>query len=591
MGVPGLGRVISVAYPSVTDTVPPKNVDNAEIDLNGAFHTVAGNVLNYGEERKRLEKKKAFDEIERRDQQVKSLTLPQIEEKIFTGIGTYIEQVVALLKPSKRLILAVDGLAPIAKLNHQRARRLKSGLDRLKSEIPGERIFNGSGNFTPGTELMMRLNLWLRNWLVRNEHKLPPYVWFSDHMDPGEGEHKLLEFTRTLPPEEVTVINGMDGDLIMLGLLLPHNYIVLRSFGFKLYGRFEPENVRANYIYVRDLANRLTSENVGINEFVFSMFLFGNDFLPAQPGLTLSKPLSKDNNVFDNLLECLRGRHFIEDSEINVEEWQRFVSDLLTVQYSSIELISTTAISYPFFPGIEAMIDGQLNPELFTQVWTNRIFNYPIVTYAEEDVENNIIEYLTTLQWVWQYYHGHRGVDWSYCYPRIHAPLLNQLANANTIYDISPHPYKLTVPGQLMAVIPRNSRDLVPKEVDVIYDNGSPLFDLYPQSIQYLLEGNIESHQALPLMPPLNYDRLIYGQSWLKLSKKFLERYPYQPPMILTRTAKVVYPESERKPRRQQTFKIPTLPVKEPKSERIYPQMARISKATMIPELKVKVRS
>jgi 5'-3' exonuclease len=142
-----------------------------------------------------------------------------------------------------------------------------------------------------------------------------------------------------------------------------------------------------------------------------------------------------------------------------------------------------------------------------------------------------------------------------------------------------------------MAVIPRNSRDLVPKEVDVIYDNGSPLFDLYPQSIQYLLEGNIESHQALPLMPPLNYDRLIYGQSWLKLSKKFLERYPYQPPMILTRTAKVVYPESERKPRRQQTFKIPTLPVKEPKSERIYPQMARISKATMIPELKVKVRS
>ncbi|EUD67918.1 protein Xni [Plasmodium inui San Antonio 1] len=175
-------------------------------------------------------------------------------EEIFLNIFLYIERLFDIIEPKKLLYMAIDGVAPKAKMNQQRSRRFKSILcseiernayiqlrEKFLLEnriVPEEFTFWDSNIITPGTQFMYELSVALKYFV---EHKITNddkwkniVVIFSDANVCGEGEHKIFNFIKSqraqpgYDPNTRHVIHGMDADLIMLSLAShePYFYIL-----------------------------------------------------------------------------------------------------------------------------------------------------------------------------------------------------------------------------------------------------------------------------------------------------------------------------------------------------------------------------
>ncbi|KAL8801432.1 MAG: hypothetical protein Q9182_004449 [Xanthomendoza sp. 2 TL-2023] len=258
MGVPALFRWLSKKYPKIISPViedQPSNVDGQEVpvdttkanpngeefdnlylDMNGIVHP-----CSHPEDR----------------------PPPANEEEMMLAVFEYTNRVVNMVRPRKLLLIAVDGVAPRAKMNQQRSRRFRSAqeakekdddkeefLKMLKSKNGGvveddaatmiqKKVWD-SNVITPGTPFMDILAASLRYWCAYKVNTDPAWVKMkviiSDATVPGEGEHKIMEFIRSQrsspehDPNTRHVIYGLDADLIMLGLAThePH-FRVLRE--------------------------------------------------------------------------------------------------------------------------------------------------------------------------------------------------------------------------------------------------------------------------------------------------------------------------------------------------------------------------
>jgi hypothetical protein len=135
-----------------------------------------------------------------------------------------IEEYIALIRPQNTIVIAFDGVAPVAKLEQQRSRRYKSWYQtELSANILKKENKNAwnTASITPGTKFMAELNHTVSSHFTSKSKQTDLQIIVSDSSQIGEGEHKIFAFIRDQNDKhlkEYTVIYGLDADLILLSI-------------------------------------------------------------------------------------------------------------------------------------------------------------------------------------------------------------------------------------------------------------------------------------------------------------------------------------------------------------------------------------
>ncbi|XP_061443976.1 5'-3' exoribonuclease 2 isoform X2 [Rhineura floridana] len=183
---------------------------------------------------------------------------PKNEDEMMVAIFEYIDRLFNIVRPRRLLYMAIDGVAPRAKMNQQRSRRFRASKEGVETTEEKQRIREeilGKGGFlppeeikerfdsnciTPGTEFMDNLAKCLRYYVADRLNNDPGWknltVILSDASAPGEGEHKIMDYIRRQrahpnhDPNTHHCLCGADADLIMLGLATHEpNFTIIRE--------------------------------------------------------------------------------------------------------------------------------------------------------------------------------------------------------------------------------------------------------------------------------------------------------------------------------------------------------------------------
>jgi 5'-3' exoribonuclease 1 len=166
----------------------------------------------------------------------------EYEARLIQTVCEKINEYLAMFRPSGKVLIAFDGVAPVAKLNQQRERRYKSWFTTVVEQTitrknalldpmtvgaavgaaVAPKAWNTS-SITPGTRFMAKLDQQMNDYCAEKARVIGntiEYIYSGSDM-PGEGEHKIFEYIRDnagYHKDTTTLIYGLDADLIMLCL-------------------------------------------------------------------------------------------------------------------------------------------------------------------------------------------------------------------------------------------------------------------------------------------------------------------------------------------------------------------------------------
>jgi len=463
------------------------------------------------------------------------------------------EQHIRHFNPKKLLVLAVDGVTPMAKVAEQKKRRYKNAMNLEENDYDSSLI-------TPGTEFMFSLDLELRKMVDALKDEIGiEHVIYSSHMTPGEGEHKIMQHAREYlgeygTPKFAQVLYGNDSDLILLGLALDTKnlYVCKESFDPRDDKGRNMLKKRGSVLDIDQLHKALNTEltNRFIGEgdepadyfdFIMLCSLLGNDFLPRHPlfcnvdqGVELiMKILSttgKIGNKLDEVMEFLATLESFEESELsNFSLLGLYQNHLAKEKDSATKFLKYDSRIF------RAMTKAKkVNGDVFRTLWYREEFG----EFEEEQLEDVLgmcTSYIRGLFWTIQYYLlGQDSVTWLWHYPYYRAPLFRDMAAVyrainnkklrkyDDVIDVSPveNEIRHTPIHQLLMVMPPQSLRYVPKLLHVYYSKNS--------SIGYMMPGaGVAVNQdfcEVPFQEQIIVPHPVYHVIMTKLSALYLQK-------------------------------------------------------------------
>lgn len=452
-----------------------------------------------------------------------------------------IEEYISLICPDNTVIVAFDGVAPVAKLEQQRNRRYKSWYQNeitksIFKKEPGSDPWNTTA-ITPGTVFMQELSAGVLAYFNDpSKYGINKFI-ISTSEEIGEGEHKIFDYIRKNKEEHSdssTVIYGLDADLIMLSI----NHLPISE---KIYlFRETPEFIKTidnslepNETYlldIPDLAHIITlnmnndvelttdQQKNRVYDYIFMCFFLGNDFMPHFPAVNIrTGGVDKIINAYkatmggtnENLTDgkviyWKNVRKFVEFLAGMEDEYFKNEMKLRDKREKFHHQTNTPEQKYAKFdaiPTYERELEKYINP--FKDGWRHRYYKSLFKIDIDEDRCKEIcINYMQGLEWTMKYYTV-GCPDWRWCYKHNYPPLLQDLIRFIPYFDtefIQPNTHVAVSPlVQLCYVLPNQSLSFLPEKLfkKLKYDYS----DLYPTDCEFtwaFCRYFWESHVELP---------------------------------------------------------------------------------------------
>ncbi len=381
-----------------------------------------------------------------------------LKKQLCTNICNKIQQYINTIRPSNTVYIAFDGVAPLAKMDQQRSRRVRNAYLE-KARIVAKSGFDTT-QITPGTEFMN----YLANHLNNHYFDGPELVIVSASDEPGEGEHKLFQYIRDNQITHVsqnTAIYGLDADLLMLSLF--HS-----SYTSLYVLREAPEfakSINANIfdsdsasLYVLDIARFSESicETMPLHDYAFLCFMLGNDFMPHFPAVNIRT--HGIQHLIDAYKETGSNRIIGQDGQISWSNFKRIVKWLAKYEEAWIKheylqrndvVIHSCDDKEKMFNNVPLLYratEHYINPllpnwrqryykALFPREQSSQVAIPPketLVSRPREDLNVKSVcnNYYEGLEWVYKYYTSSCH-DWRWKYKYNYPPLLQDLAMFN----------------------------------------------------------------------------------------------------------------------------------------------------------------
>lgn len=511
MGIPSYYRTLITKIPHAIQRKVPSGVATLVIDMNCMIYHVLREpkmaAIPYPGEQGRL----------------------GWEKKLQEEVCSYLTHIWRSAGAPGQVYVALDGVVPYAKIKQQRFRRFKSAA--LASGSWGGSPTWDTNSITPGTQFMASMGSSLKEagkkhgWVI------------SDTDEPGEGEHKVLQWLLSKNLKEGgVVVYGLDADLILLCLIAGDKlgpkfpiYLLREAMAFGKLVRHEGSaEVDLCFFQISTLKESLQRGTEWSKEqfydYVFGMSFCGNDFLPT--GLSL-RIRDEGHSILLSGLNDLwkRKQHLVFlDAEGIIRPNAIGLKLFASWMYQQEERLILTTIKRKMTarPGDDEAdniaIREQAEKPMIQQNGENVILKrdwhntYCKLALGEDTIEkrkSRVSDFWRGWCWILDYYQGRR-VDLEWVYPEGYPPSWSDLVKYFELPGKDDWALRepLKPQEQLALVLPMSSWSLLLKTKFRLLPAQMPQY--WPQGFGFETFAKRFGWECEPMIPMLTPARLRY---------------------------------------------------------------------------------